>query len=866
MDPDDLDGGTPDTHRPSDQDSSPANGTATRTVGKTDRHVSLVRLLTELSAERDRRGEPALAFLGQGYRLLEQNSDSGTLGTQYLTMVEASPYGICVHQRGKVVFVNSATMRFVGAKVSTEIIGMHITDLVDAGSQDALLARIGSLASPGSFSEPTEMTLRTLQGRSVTVESQAVLTTWEGKPAYQVIMRDLTTQKAAEAGLRFQAALVGHASDAIIATSPDGLVTSWNPAAEAVYGHDLDQVIGVPVAEVVGAPMSPREVVAAGGVVQATHYSADGTALAVRVSAAEMFDGYVLLCADETAQRRAEAEFATVVETLDEGVLLVGPGGRIELANSAAHRIAGVPPGSLVGLESRTLRLHDEQGVPVPVDDLPSARVRRSGKVETGRVVQVRRRDGAHRWLSLTSGPLMAPGQSVPSVLTSFADITERRAISERLAYEATHDPLTRLANRTYALNHLRRTIADPAATTTVMFIDLDKFKIINDSLGHTVGDQVLRIIGDRLRAAAGPSDLVGRLGGDEFLVITTGYTEAAEVRALADHLQRRLAESLTVHGRELHINTSIGIVIAEPGDRRTADELLEDADLAMYQAKTFGPGRYAFYAPIMRKRVRDRFALEQDLRNAVAEGLVETVYQPVVDLRTGDMVAVKAKSCWDHPVRGPIDPAELAELADDGDLLTVIGAEVLAKAAREIARWRADHGVHCNVNVSLSVRQLGDPTLLQVVQTTLEDAGLGPQDLSLDVDETALKDAADAVDALRKTGVRVTAERFGAGYSSLAQLCRLDLSVIEIDRSFVADLGRSSDAEPIVAGIMAMAHAVDLMVVAEGVETARQLEVLHELGCDWAKGPLVAPPGRVEDLKPTYEHVVRGAVSPLNA
>ncbi|ONF64684.1 sensor domain-containing protein [Amycolatopsis keratiniphila] len=857
MDPDDLDGGTPDTHRPSDQDSSPANGTATRTVGKPGRHASLVRLLTELSAERDRRGDPALAFLGQGYRLLEQNSDSGTLGTQYLTMVEASPYGICVHQRGKVVFVNSATMRFVGAKVSTEIIGMHITDLVDEGSQDALLARIGSLASPGSFSEPTEMTLRTLQGRSVDVESQAVLTTWEGKPAYQVIMRDLTTQKAAEAGLRFQAALVGHASDAIIATSPDGLVTSWNPAAEAVYGHDLDQVIGVPVAEVVGAPMSPREVVAAGGVVQATHYSADGTALAVRVSAAEMFDGYVLLCADETAQRRAEAEFATVVETLDEGVLLVGPGGRIELANSAAHRIAGVPPGSLVGLESRTLRLHDEHGVPVPVDDLPSARVRRSGKVETGRVVQVRRRDGEHRWLSLTSGPLMAPGQSVPSVLTSFADITDRRAISERLAYEATHDPLTRLANRTLALNHLRRTIADPDRTTTVMFIDLDKFKIINDSLGHTVGDQVLRIIGDRLRAAA-PSDLVGRLGGDEFLVITTGYTEAAEVRALADHLQRRLAESLTVHGRELHINTSIGIVIAEPGDRRTADELLEDADLAMYQAKTFGPGRYAFYAPIMRKRVRDRFALEQDLRNAVAEGLVETVYQPVVDLRTGWTVAVKAKSCWNHPVRGPIDPAELAELADDGDLLTVIGAEVLAKAACEISRWRADHGVHCNVNVSLSVRQLGDPTLLQVVQTTLEGAGLGPQDLSLDVDETALKDAADAVDALRKTGVRVTAERFGAGYSSLAQLCGLDLNVIEIDRSFVADLGRSSDAEPIVAGIMAMAHAVDLVVVAEGVETARQLEVLHELGCDWAKGPLVAPPGRVEDLKSAYEHVVR--------
>ncbi len=865
MDPDDLDGGIPDSHRPSDQDSSPANGAASSTVGISDppdgtgsRQASLVRLLTRLSGERDHTGEPALGFLRRGYHPTEQFADGGALGTQYLTMVEASPYGICVHQRGKVVFVNSAAMRFVGAKVSTELVGLHITAMVDPASVGPLLERIQALAAPGSFSEPTEMTLLTIGGGKVIVESQAVLTTWEGEPAYQVIMRDLTFQKEAEAGLRFQAALVGHASDAIMATSPDGLVTSWNPAAEAVYGHHLEDVLGLPVSEVVGAPMDPREVVATGGVQQATHFRADGAALAVRVSAAEMFDGYVLMCADETAQRRAETEFATVVESLDEGVLVVGPGGRIELANTAAHRIAGAPDGSLVGLESRTLRLHDEKGASVPVDDLPSARVRRSGRVETGRVVQVRRRDGAHRWLSLTSGPLMAPGQSVPSVLTSFADITERRAISERLAYEATHDPLTRLANRTLALDHLRRTIGDPAATTTVLFIDLDKFKIINDSLGHTVGDQVLRIIGERLRAVAGSSDLVGRLGGDEFLVITTGYTEAAEVRALADHLQRHLAESLTVYGRELHINTSIGIVMAEPGDGRSADELLEDSDLAMYQAKTFGPGRYAFYEPAMRERVRIRFGLEQDLRNAVAEGKIETVYQPVVDLRTGETVAVKAKSRWDHPSRGRIDPAELVEVADDSELMTIIGADVLVNAVGDLARWRAAHGVHCSVNVSLSVRQLGDPSLLQLVQSILDDTGLSPEDLCLDVDETALMEAAEAVDFLRKTGVQVAAERFGAGYSSLAQLCRLDLNAIEIDRSFVADLGISTDAEPIVAGIMAMAHAVDLVVVAEGVETSQQLKVLHELGCDWAKGPLVAPPGSAEELRPAYPHVVR--------
>jgi diguanylate cyclase (GGDEF)-like protein/PAS domain S-box-containing protein len=821
----------------------------------------IAELLGSLASRRDPAGNPALDFLAEEARELAHLANFGdeerALGSQYLMMVEASPYGICVHQHGVVVFANSTFTRFLGAEVPGEIIGRPITECVVPESQAALLARIGSLTVPGAWTKRAEANLRKLDGGSLTVESQSVLTTWKGQPGYQVIMRDLTAKKAVEAALRFQAALIGHVSDAIIATSIDGTVTSWNPAAVAVYGRSAEDTLNRPVSEVVGAPLDPRAVVRAGGVQEATHQRADGVALAIHVSAAEMSDGYVLLCADKTAQRRAEKHFAIVIESLDEGVVVVNPSGRIELANAAAHRIVGVEDRALIGLKSGSFPLYDESGGKISLDESRAARVRVPGTPETGQVVQLRRPDGARRWLSLASRPL-ATGETVPSVVTSFTDITDRRAIGERLKYEATHDPLTQLANRTFALNHLRRTMADPGVRTTVLFIDLDKFKMTNDSLGHSVGDQVLRITGERLNRAVASPDLVGRLGGDEFVVITTGYTDQGEVRALADHLQRHVVEPLTVHGRQLHINANIGIVMAGPGDGRTADEVLEDADLAMYQAKTHGPGRHAFYAPEMREPIQRRLGIEQDLRDAVGSGQLTTVHQPIVDLSSGDTVAAEALLRWHHPVRGDVNPAELIAVAEESDLILTIGANVLKTATLEIARWRAAHGLNCYANVNLSLRQLADPRLLPLVRDALAVSGLPAESLCLEVTEGALQGGAAVLRALRELGVQVAIDDFGAGYSSLAQLHHLDLNAIKIDGSFSTGLGLSADAEPIVAGIIAMAHAVDLTVVAEGVENARQLEALRELGCDRVQGFLVARPGTVDDLLPRYRKVLR--------
>jgi diguanylate cyclase (GGDEF)-like protein/PAS domain S-box-containing protein len=779
------------------------------------------------------------------------------MADRYRLLVELSPDAICVHENGILKYVNPAAVRFIKADSPSDVLGIPIADFVDPLSVPGMERRIMALTTPGAVSEPAELLLTPFGGSTLVVETVSVRTTWEGRPAFQVIMRDVTAQKTAEAALHYQAALVSHVSDAIIATSADGVITSWNPAAETVYGVPAADVLGRTVSQVVGAQLDPKAILQTGGVVQTTHRRSDGSALAIRVSAAEMAGGYVLVCADETARRRAEQHFSTVVASLDEGVVVVGPTGLIESANPAAQRILGMSEEELLGLLSTVLELYDEEGKRIPPHSYPAPEARDHSKPSTRRVLRVRRPDGQNVWLSLTARPLNPDDAGPASVVTSFTDITERRAIGERLAHEATHDPLTELANRTLVLNRLSAALLRPerASMTTVLFIDLDKFKVINDSLGHGVGDKVLRIAGERLRRGVRQGDVVGRLGGDEFVVVSVDITEASEVRALAGHLREYLTEPIVINGRHLHIDASIGIVMAGPDDDRVAEDLLRDADVAMYQAKTRGRGRYEFFDVELRMRMQRRLSLEQDLRDALQNGQLWTAYQPIIDLESGHMVAVEALLRWNHPVHGSISPVEFIPLAEESDLINLIGAHMLRTTTRELTDRRAKHGLDLHLKVNLSVRQLDDPRLVPAVQDALDMTGLPASALCLEVTESALmRDQAAAIEVLtelRGLGVGLAIDDFGTGYSSLAQLQRLTLDTLKIDRSFITPLGESKDAEAIVNSIIVMAHAVDLVVVAEGVETARQLEILKQLNCDQAQGFYLGRPTAAEDLFP---------------
>lgn len=773
------------------------------------------------------------------------------LADRYRLLVELSPEIIVVHQAGVIVYINPAGLRTARAGSTDDMVGHPITDFVHPDSVADTLRRIETLTTPGASTAPAEATLYRVDGSTVVVESVSVRTTWNGRPAFQVIMRDITDEKAAEAALAYQAALVRHVSDALIATTVDGVVTSWNPAAETVYGYPARDAIGRPVREVVGAPLDPVAVVRAGGVAQGAHVRSDGSPLAVRVSAAQMDGGYVLVCADETARRMAEDHYTTVVASIDEGVVVISSGGLVDSINPAAQRILGVPEDDTVGMPSALANLYDETGARIPPDDYPSARARRTGRPQNGRIVRCVREDGSDVWLSVSCRALSTAGR--PGFVVSFSDITERRRIEAKLEQDATHDALTGLVNRTVAINRLSaKARGDRQGRTAVLFVDLDKFKVINDSLGHGVGDRVLQIMGARLRRTTSSGDLVGRLGGDEFAVIAHGVTGPDDAVAIAERLRHTLSRPVTVDGRHLHIDASIGIVIAEPDDTRSGEEILRDADLAMYQAKTKGRGTYAFFDVELRERTQRRLQLEQDLRSAPRRGQLWLAYQPIVELSSGATVAVEGLLRWAHPRYGQISPGEFIPLAEESDLINVVGSHMLRTATRETMRLR-ERDPQLRLAVNLSARQLDDPQLVPDVRRALDASGLPPDALCMEITESAVMRDPDAAGrtlvALRELGACLAIDDFGTGYSSLAQLLRLPLDTLKIDQSFTAGLGRSKEAEAIVTSIVAMAHAVDLNVIAEGVEEQAQLDILRRLECDQAQGFLLGRPVSADHL-----------------
>lgn len=504
---------------------------------------------------------------------------------RYQRLLEHSPDAICVHQAGRVVYVNKAGVRWIAAPSAESLVGKVITEFVHADSVPAMLERIAALRKQGDISEPSEAIMLRFDGSVIDVEAVSVLTVWNGEPAYQVIFRDISARREAQAALRFQAALVDHASDAIIATTDDGVVTSWNPAAQAIYRRSAAVALGSGVSEMVGAELNPSKIVASGGSVRATHYASDGTALTVRVSAASMDGGYVLLCSDQTALRRAEQHFQTVVRSLDEGVVVVDHTGRLISVNPAVRRVLGLTSADdALDYDVIADRWTVDPDAVQPKTKRPVLDTLVTGRPYQGEVYSIGE-DGERRWLSVTSRRLNPEDGERSSVLVTFHDITAVRAATERFAHQALHDPLTGLPNRAHLVAHVERLLAR-GELGGVLFVDLDDFKIINDTLGHDAGDLVIQLAGQRIREAVRDSDVVCRLAGDEFVVLLVGTLGRAELAKLSDRITGRLAEPMPLGATIVRIRGSIGVV--DTGDETPTDAatLLRRADRAMYAAK----------------------------------------------------------------------------------------------------------------------------------------------------------------------------------------------------------------------------------------------------------------------------------------
>jgi len=437
----------------------------------------------------------------------------------------------------------------------------------------------------------------------------------------------------------------------------------------------------------------------------------------------------------------------------------------------------------------------------------------------------------------------------VRSVATLIAVALERNREEEATRHAALHDALTGLPNRTLALDRLGRALRRrrrEGIDVAVLVLDVDRFKVVNDSLGHAAGDRVLLEMAPRLAAVLRPADTVARIGGDEFVIVCEGVEGPTGARDIAERIEQAIARPVTLDNVAHVFSVSIGIALAA-GAEDTPESLIRDADAAMYRAKERGRGRHEMFDEEMRRRVLARVTTESDLRRALERGELEVWHQPVFDVTTGRPAATEALVRWRHPERGLIPPAEFIPIAEEAGLIGDVGLVVLEHACRHAARWRAALGARLGVAVNVSGRQLADPLFPAQVARILERTGLAPGALLLEITESVLMEESSAPDAvlesLHRLGPRLALDDFGTGYSSLSRLKRFPLDALKIDRAFVAGVHEDTDDAAIVKATIDMAHAIGLLVVAEGVETAAQRDALRALGCDRAQGFLLARP-----------------------
>jgi len=430
-------------------------------------------------------------------------------------------------------------------------------------------------------------------------------------------------------------------------------------------------------------------------------------------------------------------------------------------------------------------------------------------------------------------------------------DASERKRAERRIQELACSDPLTGLANRLLLGERLAQLLmaAERAgAPVAVLWLDLDRFKAVNDLLGHHAGDALLVAVADRLRKATRDTDMIARLGGDEFIVVQTGAPQPAGARALAERLVKILAEPYHVGGRRAEVSASIGIALY-PHDATSAEALLKQADLALYRAKHQGRCGYCLFEPAMDCKLRERLELEQDLHRALENRELHLHYQPVFDSQHMELVGYEALLRWQHQRRGNVPPSEFIPLAEESGMIQAIGAWVLATACAEAASWPGS----LTVAVNLSPRQFRNQNLADEIGATLTHAGLAPTRLELEVTEGVLMDDSDRalaiLRALKAQGIRIALDDFGTGFSSLSYLRRFPFDRLKIDRSFVAELGIDPDADAIVAGILALSRSLRLEVTAEGVETDLQLNLLRKMQCSHLQGYLLGRPASVAQL-----------------
>jgi diguanylate cyclase (GGDEF)-like protein/PAS domain S-box-containing protein len=552
-----------------------------------------------------------------------------------------------------------------------------------------------------------------------------------------------------------------------------------------------------------------------------------------------------------------EERFRALVQNSFDIITIHDETGVTVYESPAASRILGYPPGSLI-TKTPFETVHPK--------DAPRARdafqaLVRGEPVPTPLEMRFRHADGSWIWLEALGNNLLEhPG--IRGVVLTCRDITERKRAEERAQFLANYDVLTGLPNRFLMQDRMTQACSQAHRNrlrVALMHIDLDRFKVVNETLGHYVGDALLKQAADRIKRCGREGDTVARVGGDEFSIVFLNVTSLQSLSATAEKVLAELAKPFSQDGQDLFCSASIGISLF-PDDSANVDDLIKHADAAMHSAKDLGRNNFQFFTEALNREVQERMLLESGLRQAIRRNELRLLYQPKIDLSTREIVGAEALMRWEHPGLGQVSPARFIPVAEDSGMMGQMGEWVLRTACRQIREWR-DAGLEIAVAVNVSPRQFKQQDLADLVFKVLKETTVPASLLEIELTESAVMEDAEAsvvmLERLKDFGVRISIDDFGTGYSSLSYLKRLPLDVLKIDQSFVRDISTDPNDAAIVRAVITLTRSLGMKVIAEGVETEAQLAFLNAYGCQYAQGYLFGQPMTADELA---QHVIEAA------
>jgi diguanylate cyclase (GGDEF)-like protein/PAS domain S-box-containing protein len=800
------------------------------------------------------------------------------IDARYQTLIERSPETIIVHRRGIIVYVNPAAVALYGAASSAALVGTPVLERVHPDSREQTRRRINDITHLGISVPLVEMRHVKLDGTSIDVEVNGGSIIFDGQPMVQTILRDITTRKLAEAAareneLRFRS----------LVDSTDGIV--WEADAVALtntfVSNSAERMLGYPVTDwlvpgfweshihpedrdwAVDFSMSRTnrledhefeyrflasddrvvwlrdnlKVIAENGKPKWVR------GLLVDITAQKLAEQRIL--AGQESLRESALHTQTILDNMVDGVITINPQGLVESFNKAASTIFGYAPQEIIGHNLSVL-------MPEPHRSQHNgflAHYQQTGEERIiGKTLEVegRRKDGDVFPISLSVSRISRSGQ--PVFIGIVRDITRQRQDIEEIRRLAFYDSLTGLPNRRLLLDRLKHAMATSGRTSqhgAVMFLDLDHFKQLNDTLGHDLGDVLLQQVATRLTSCVREGDSVARLGGDEFVVLLEdlsvhGQEAATQCEGIALKIQDVLGQAYRLREHVYYSTPSIGIVMFM-ANKEPMEVLLKNADVAMYQAKSAGRNTARFFDPIMQATVAAHTELETDMRHGLASHEFALHYQIQVDIE-GVIVGTEALARWNHPTRGMVSPAHFIPLAEESGLILPLGRWVLETACTQLVAWSKEAATaHWTLAVNVSASQFVQADFVTSVISAVEKAGANPYLLKLELTESILvndvEDVIAKMNALKARGVSFSLDDFGIGYSSLSHLKRLPLAQLKIDQSFVREVLTDPSDAMIARTVVALGHSLGLKVVAEGVETVQQRDFLADVGCDTFQG-----------------------------